>query len=289
MASMPIVGETVRPRLLGAGWLVLYVATFALAVFCASVRYLVCHAGLWLAFQLAGQPTGAVHLLALVLAYGPLGLSLATLVLPVGGWWWQQQEGGRSPSQRERLLLDDALSSLRAVDPRLRSPRRWFVVDTAALSAAAYADTLMVTRGMLESPWLTAVLAHELGHLYSSDARLAAALSRISTPPRQALRHKRGPLAWIVRRIAFIATGELAFWVMRGPWGIYWRGREHQADRYAARLGQGEQLAEFLDVNALPWDLPVPFVWLTEASHPPTEHRIDRLYHHVQPPSHAAQ
>jgi CheY-like chemotaxis protein len=43
-----------------------------------------------------------------------------------------------------------------------------------------------------------------------------------------------------------------------------------------AGLGQAEQLAEFLDLHALPWDLPIPFVWLTEASHPPTEHRIDR-------------
>ncbi len=56
-------------------------------------------------------------------------------------------------------------------------------------------------------------------------------------------------------------------------------------------FGQAEQLAEFLDINALPWDLPVPFVWLTEESHPPTEHRIDRLYHHETqtPPPHAAR
>ena len=27
-------------------------------------------------------------------------------------------------------------------------------------------------------------------------------------------------------------------------------------------------------------DLPVPFIWLTEHSHPPTEHRIDRLSYH---------
>lgn len=63
----------------------------------------------------------------------------------------------------------------------------------------------------------------------------------------------------------------------------------HQADSYAASLGQAEQLAEFLDLNALPWDLPIPFVWLTEASHPPTEHRIDRLYRYQPPiPSDAA-
>jgi Zn-dependent protease with chaperone function len=94
----------------------------------------------------------------------------------------------------------------------------------------------------------------------------------------------------LVRQVAFLATGELALWLTRSAWGIYWRGREYQADRYAAGLGQADQLAEFLDINALPWDLPVPFVWLTEESHPPTEHRIDRLYHHEAqtPPPDAA-
>jgi Zn-dependent protease with chaperone function len=280
MASTSIFSELVRPRLLRPGWLLLYAATFALQLFCASVRYPVSYALLWLVLRFIHQPIGLAHTAALAAAYGPLGLSLAALVLPIGGWWWQQQAGGRSPSERERLLLDDALATLKGADPQLRGPRRWFVLDKPALNAAAYAETLMLTRGLLESQWLTAVLAHELGHLHTSDARLAAALGRMTTPPRQPLRGSYGLMRRLLRGVLFIATGELAVWVMRGPWGIYWRTREHQADQYAADLGQAEQLAEFLDLHALPWDLPIPFIWLTQASHPPTEHRIDRLYRH---------
>src|SRR5665811_1855996 len=96
--------------------------------------------------------------------------------LPVGGWWWMQKSGGRAPSQRERLIYEDALARLADTDTELRPPRRWFVLDEPSLNAAAYADTLMLTRGLLESSHLEAVLAHELGHLNSSDARLTAAL-----------------------------------------------------------------------------------------------------------------
>ena len=61
----------------------------------------------------------------------------------------------------------------------------------------------------------------------------------------------------------------------------FWRvrSREHQADQYAANLGQAKSLARFLELNALDEDLPVPFIWLTDTSHPPVEHRIDRLAH----------
>jgi Zn-dependent protease with chaperone function len=128
----------------------------------------------------------------------------------------------------------------------------------------------MLTRGLLESGYLDGVLAHELGHLNSSDARLAAALTRLTTPPRA--RTRRG-----LRTISLLATGGLALWVTRAPWGVYWRAREHQADHYAAALGQAAPLARYLETNALDGDLPIPFVRLTDTSHPPTEHRIDRL------------
>jgi Zn-dependent protease with chaperone function len=128
----------------------------------------------------------------------------------------------------------------------------------------------MITRGLIESGYLQAVLAHELGHLNSFDARLTAALHRLTTPPRWRLRF---PL----RALSFLVGGALGVWLMRLPLSAYWREREFQADRYAAALGQGEALMRFLDQHALEHDLPVPFRWLTEHSHPSTEHRIDRL------------
>jgi hypothetical protein len=42
-------------------------------------------------------------------------------------------------------------------------------------------------------------------------------------------------------------------------------------------LGRGPELAESLEKNALMYDSPIPWLWLTAKSHPATELRIDRL------------
>jgi Zn-dependent protease with chaperone function len=260
----------IRVRELAPAWLSLYAVSLLIQAFCAPLRAAVSYGVLWLILTVLGKSTASLHLVAWLIGYGPLILSAGTLLLPLGGWLWQQQSGGRTPSERERLIYEDALSVLSQVDPRLRPPLRWFVLDEPTVNAAAYADTLMVTRGVIESGCLEAVLAHELGHLNSSDARLAAALHRLTTPPRSRMRF---PL----RTVGFLVSGALGMWLMRIPWAAYWREREFQADRYAARLGQGEALMRFLEQHALEHDLPVPFRWLTEHSHPSTEHRIDRL------------
>lgn len=259
-------------REVSPAWLMLYAGTFALELLCAGFRGLVAYPVIWVAFKILGWPTSPVNTLTLVAAYGPLALSAATLVLPLGGWWWQQRMGGRTPSERERLIYEDTISQLAGQNPELRPPRRWYVLDDPTANASVYADTLMVTRGLLESAYLTPVIAHELGHLNSSDARLTAALHRLTTPPRGRVRR---PL----RTIAFIATGAAGMWVLRLPWAAYWRTREYAADSYAATLGQAQPLSMFLDTHALEHDLPVPFPWLHEHTHPPTEHRIDRIDH----------
>ena len=260
----------ISPKELSPGWVMLYTATFALQLPCAAIRGFVVYPILWTACKLIGLPTGQLDLIASIIAYGPLALSLATLILPLDGWWWEQQAGGRPPSQRERLIYDDAITQLKHADPYLREPRRWFLIDKEEESAAAYADTLMVSRGLLDSGYLEAVLAHELGHLNSSDGRLTAALYRLTTPP-------RGHVHRGLKTISFLASGAAGMWPLRAAWGAYWRGREHHADNYAAKLGQAENLGDFLDQRRALIDLPIPFIWLTEHSHPPTEHRIDRL------------
>ena len=266
----------ISPREINPSWLLLYVVTFAIQAFCASVRGLIAYPLLWLTFTILGRSTAPLHAVAWIIGYGPLILSVATLLLPLGGWLWMQQSGGRTPSERERLLYEDALAILTQADPQLRPPRRWFVLDAPSVNAAAYADTLMLTRGLLESGFLEPVLAHELGHLNTSDARLIAALHRLTTPPR-----RRMPFP--LRTISFLLSGALGVWMTRTPWAAYWRAREFGADQYAAKLGQGQALARFLDTNALENDLPIPFMWLTEHSHPFTEHRIDRLFQHDEP------
>jgi len=145
------------------GWMMLYAGTFALAFLCAAVRGVVAYPVVWLGCVVVGVSTGYVGDVTWAVAYGPLVLSAATLVLPLGGWWWQQSGGGRAPSERERLIYDDAIDQLTRRNPGLRPPRRWCVVDGEETNAAVYADTLMITRGLMESAYLTAVLAHELG------------------------------------------------------------------------------------------------------------------------------
>jgi Zn-dependent protease with chaperone function len=255
---------------LSPGWVLLYAVTFAIQAVCSFIRALVAYPAIWLLLTALGRSTAPVETLALIAGCAPLALSFATLILPLGGWLWRAQSGGRVPSQRERLIYEDAMAVLAEADSQLRPPRRWFVLDDPRINAAAYAETLMVTRGLLESGYLEPVLAHELGHLNSSDSRLTAALHRLTTPPRARLQFPLGT-------IGALASGALGVWLTRVAWAAYWRAREFQADVYAARLGQGAELARFLEQNALENDLPVPFVWLTEHSHPSTEHRIDRL------------
>ena len=261
-----ISAEEIKP-----GWVLLYAVTFALQTIGAAIRALIAYPLLWVIFKILGQSTSPVHTLAWIAGYGPLILSGATLMLPLGGWLWRQQAGGRTSSERERLIYEDALTILMKADPKPRPPQRWFVLDEHVPNAAAYANTLMLTRGLIDSGHLEAVLAHELGHLNTSDSRLAAALHRLTTQPRRKLPFPLGTLG-------FLVSGGLGAWITRTPWAAYWRAREFAADEYAAELGQGRSLARFLQTNALENDLPVPFMWLTQESHPYSEHRIDRLY-----------
>jgi Zn-dependent protease with chaperone function len=248
----------------------LYAASLAVQLVCAYARALAAMPLLWLVLTLLGRSTAPMYTLALLAGFAPLALSVLTLAFPRGGLWWQAQSGGRAPSGRERLIYEDALSVIREADASVRAPRRWFVLDEPQPAGAAYGDAVMLSRGLLESGWLEPVLAHELGHVNSFDARLTAAVWRLRTPSVPSLRL---PL----RVAGALLSGEAGAWLMRVPWANFWRAREFAADAFAARLGQGEALAGFLESNALADDGPVPFAWLRDHSHPSTEHRIERL------------
>src|SRR5580704_18910822 len=103
MGTPPTSSFVISSEEISPGWVLLYALTFALQALCAAVRGFIAYPVLWLLLTLLGKPTALAHPLAWVIGYGPLVLSFATLVLPIGGWLWMQQEGGRSPSQRERL------------------------------------------------------------------------------------------------------------------------------------------------------------------------------------------
>ncbi len=184
------------------------------------------------------------------------------------------------------------------------------MLDTPEPDAAVVGDALMLSRGLLESPHLAAVLAHELGHLGSPDGRLTAALNRFvihpgiyDRDPEESYRREHVPLEvgddsfffiaiavfltllFTKKLIAFLRGG-LGLRLLRPMWGRYWREREYTVDQYAATLGRADELADFLEVHALIHDHPIPFIWLTEHTHPPTELRIDRLRAHLDPDEH---
>jgi Zn-dependent protease with chaperone function len=244
------------------------------------------------------------------LALIPTGWSILALLTPLGGgWWWEQNMGGREPSEREQAAYHDAVQLLQAnAAGPLRLPRLWFVVDEHQPDAAVCGNTLMLSRGLLESEYLPAVLAHELGHLDTSDGKLTAALNRLIINPLPKTREKPpkehevvvvggerfllmitlfGSVLWVLRLLVRFAQGGLGLRITGAFWGSYWREREYIADHYAARLGQAEELADFLEVHALIHDHPVPLIWLTEHTHPPAELRIDQLRKtsHTPPPA----
>jgi Zn-dependent protease with chaperone function len=255
---------------LGWAWPPLYAVTFGLQFLTGWLRSLAVALVLlivqlftiwWFDLRLP------VKMLALIVGFGPLVVSLATLVLPLGSWIWQQSLGGRRPSEREQAVLDQAFAQLREADPGLRAPGRWIVVDSEEHNAAAYANAIAVTRALLDSPAPQATIAHELGHLNSSDARVTAAVNRLIIPPRD-------PSVPIFPVLGSLLSGRAALSVMSIPWAMYWRRREGFADAYAARLGQGPGLADFLESGA---DAPTPWKAFGTSTHPWTEHRIDDL------------
>jgi Zn-dependent protease with chaperone function len=288
-----------RARVPGVRVLALYALTLIAelpVLFLRMILTLIAAAILLLLLQGSAAGTYGYWELALI----PSAWAIFALVTPFGGArWWRANLGGRQPSERERLGYQDAVELLQAHSPTpLRLPVSWFVLDSPQPDAAVCGDALMLSRGLLESDFVAPVLAHELGHLATSDGKLTAAINRLIITPRpwraQRESHERpmvlvagdhallgitafGGLIWLCRRALRFAQGGFGLRVLAPLWGSYWREREYEADAHAARLGQAEELADFLDVHALIHDHPVPFIWLSDHTHPPTELRIDRL------------
>lgn len=159
----------------------LFAVTLALEIPTMLARYAATLVVTAVTFKVTGSALVSARELAELAALGPVAWSVAALVNPAGsGWWLQQRLGAREPSKREYLALRDALEEIEATSPELLPrPKQWFVLDDRGCSASVCGDTLVLSRGLLESRHLPAVLAHELGHLRGIDARLTAAVNRL--------------------------------------------------------------------------------------------------------------
>ncbi len=293
---------------LSIGALLMYAVTFTLELPVIALRLVLAFIVAVIVLAIEGHSTSTAEAWSYLVLL-PTGWSLLALVWPGGsGWWWQQRIGGRHPSEREQLAYQDAIALLQDhTDRPLPAPGKWFVLDTPEPDAAVLGNTLMLSRGLLDSPHLPAVLAHELGHLGTPDGRITAALNRLvihpavyDKDPEERERREHAPIqinddmvlliaitivvvAWCTRKLAKACKGGLGLYLLKPIWGQYWREREYTADDYAAGLGQADELADFLEIHALIHDHPIPFIWLSEHSHPPTELRIDRLRTHTVP------
>ncbi|HEV3047075.1 MAG TPA: M48 family metalloprotease [Solirubrobacteraceae bacterium] len=261
----------------------LYALTLAGQLAGAAARAIITTVLLWIVGLLTGWSI-PVNLVATVVAFAPLVLSLLSvtcppLIAPIDGRWWEISSGGRAPEQDEREAFQEAFAELQEADPELRPPRHWFVAEDPDRNASAYASSLRVTRGLLESPHAAAVIAHELGHLRTSDAHLTSALNLLLLKPMDTPAVR--PL-WSLafRGLAWFASGQAVLTLTANAWEAYWRSREFAADDYAAQLGQAHALAQSLTLDSLPFERPIRAMRFSRATHPYTKPRIARLHEH---------
>jgi Zn-dependent protease with chaperone function len=270
-----------------AAALVLYALTLAGQLVAAFVRALVANIVLGIAVWIMGWSI-PVEPIALAVGFAPVAVSLLALLLPplvapIDGRWWEISCGGRPPEPDEREAFDRAVEELREADPGLRVPRHWFVAETSGLNASASSSSMRVDRGVLESPFAAAVIAHELGHLNTSDARLTSALNLTLLAP---VRTPELDPLWSLpfRGLLWLASGQAVLWLTDNAWETYWRSREFAADAYAARLGQGPALAKSLERSALSRESPIRMMRFSRATHPYTKPRIAKLRAHPERP-----
>lgn len=232
-------------------------------------------------------------LILLAMTYTTWGPLLA-LVWPTGHFITRWQYGAREASQREQEAVEAAFNSLVG---NYRRPAKWFVIDAPMINAFVVGNTLYINRETIRSDALAAILAHELGHLNSTDGRYVLAANRLISPiltrfagatatlGQQSLElermtgRKQGGCTYIILAwSALLLGGGMGLRLLAPLWLLYMRDREYLADEYAAALAQGGQLIAVLETYSLPLDTAVPFVSLLyEKTHPYTELRIDKL------------
>jgi hypothetical protein len=155
----------------------------------------------------------------------------------------------------------------------------------------------------MESEHLPAVLAHELGHLATPDGKLTAAINRlVLIPPRPPRREqpayeqteelRTGIEIRDPRIVLTLLTLRIFRWTITRTLNSSMVGSAYGSQaHYGARTGADASTRPTPTPpasvkrtssptslrHALIHDHPVPYIWLTEHTHPPAELRIDKL------------
>lgn len=241
---------------------------------------------------------------ATLFACYPFILSAAALMLPSSGYLRDRLSyGAREASPRENGVIQTALADI-ADQAGQQVPHfgAVFVVDDVKLSAFTLGTTLYVTRELVKSPYLTPLLARELGHLAYDDGRTQLALRSLSiswlqlvpgievaATARMAGQALRGNAASRIiiggvqafHLLTWASRGGLGTYLMRLPWNLYWQEQEYAADRFAAQCGYTQALIEYLEKFEA-FDIAAPFY---NSDKPYTEQRIARLQTYLEDPS----
>jgi heat shock protein HtpX len=273
----------------GYRWLLYYalIALIPTFIFALFTIFLLTLLVTWIATGHGNE--GLANTLPWILILAFLAWVGSALVYPLGaGGYFASGLGARNPTGEEQQAYEDALTNLN-LPAGVKRPAWMYVRDSHELNAWIAGDALVLNRALFDSDFLETVLAHELGHLNSMDGRVSVAVNRLAGPARAtaSLRQSHTNAFLSGRRVGFIpglmiliirgCSGGLATDAMTPAWSAWWRLREHVADAYAARLGQGEQLATFLEDHALLYDIPIKRIWTSDETHPPVAQRIERL------------
>lgn len=208
-------------------------------------------------------------LVAFLFAVGPLAWSASAFWRPGEGRIWHERVGAFDPSEEEAEVIDAALAALGREATHPLTNLSIYVIDTNDKFAFVRGQALILSRALVESESLPAVLAHELNHARSTDGRLMQALDRLVLWGDPLVRARdedtrreyggmaalvSGGLRWLLR----IAGGSLTMRCMAPLWAPYWRRRERAADESAVDLGQGPALAQYLKDWEQPKERPHP-------------------------------
>jgi len=238
----------------------------------------------------------------LIFAFYPLAISLYALVSPSSGFILTRLSfGARDPSEHEAERLRYTIEQIRgASSAALYLPTAYYVINHTFPIAYSLGTTLYVTDALIQSPFLAPVLAHEFGHINSSDARMQLALTSLTLSWLQllagglgsgavsgmfssAVRGNVGGALFMggmasVAGLSFLSRGGIGLGLLRPLWSQYWQGRDYVADQFAADCGEADGLAEYLEK----YDAFDDGSLFAAPSKPFTELRIDRLRSRAQ-------